>query len=82
VIYRDLKPENVLIDKDGYIRITDFGLSKKAADDAHEKFSIVGTPEYLFPEVLLKEETGKALDFWCFGSLIHEMLTGMPPFSC
>jgi serine/threonine protein kinase len=44
----------VLLDKDGYIRITDFGLSKKNVGDAHEKFSIVGTPEYLCPEVLLK----------------------------
>jgi serum/glucocorticoid-regulated kinase 2 len=80
VIYRDLKPENVLIDKDGYIRITDFGLSKKNVKGTKDAHSVCGTPEYLAPEVILKKGHGKAVDWWTFGSIMYEMLTGLPPF--
>ena len=79
VVYRDLKPENVLIDTQGYIKITDFGLSRMNIKQNDAK-SICGTPEYLAPEIINKLGYGKAVDWWTLGSIIYEMLTGVPPF--
>ena len=62
-----LKPENVLIDKEGYIRLTDFGLSKKNISGNKGATSICGTPEYLAPELLFKVGHGKAADWWTLG---------------
>jgi serine/threonine protein kinase len=73
-----LKPENILIDKYGYIVITDFGLSKEKVTDRTDSFC--GTAEYMAPEVILKEPYGKGVDWWSFGALLYEMLHGMPPF--
>lgn len=75
-----LKPENVLIDRDGYIKITDFGLSKQGIIDNHGANSFCGTPEYLAPEVIDNLGHGKAVDWWSLGAIIFEMLTGLPPF--
>lgn len=80
IVYRDLKPENVLIGKDGYAKITDFGLSKDNIQGNQQATSFCGTPEYLAPETLLRTGTGKAADWWSFGAIIYEMLTGLPPY--
>ncbi len=81
VIYRDLKPENVLLDENGHIRLTDFGLSKEGIDsNSTGATSFCGTPEYLAPEILNRSGHGRAVDWWSLGALLYEMLTGLPPF--
>jgi len=79
VVYRDLKPENLLLDKEGHIRICDFGLSKEDVVGDTVK-SICGTPEYLAPEVIRRQQYGKVVDWWSLGTLIWEMIVGLPPF--
>ncbi len=78
VVYRDLRPENILIDSEGYIKITDFGLSKRTTNNTTA--SLCGLPEYYAPEILVKGDCTKAIDFWCLGNLIYEMLTQTIPF--
>lgn len=77
IVYRDLKPENVLIDIDGHIKLADFGLSKVIKNKHSSSFC--GSPEYMSPEMLRGETHDLRLDIYCLGALLYEMLTGLPP---
>lgn len=80
VVYRDLKPENCLLDSEGHLLLTDFGLSKEAIDGEHRCRSMTGTVEYMAPEVIQQQSYGTAVDWWSFGILGFDLLTGASPF--
>lgn len=80
VIYRDLKPENCLLDAEGHLLLTDFGLSKVAISEDDRCNSSLGTIEYMAPEVIQGKPYGKACDWWSLGALGFDLLTGSPPF--
>lgn len=81
VVYRDLKPENCLLDSEGHLLLTDFGLSKVAVDENDTCNSMLGTAEYMAPEVIQGKEYGFAVDWWSLGALGVDLLTGSPPFT-
>eukprot|EP00658_Telonema_sp_P-2_P018633 TRINITY_DN17304_c0_g1_i4.p1 TRINITY_DN17304_c0_g1~~TRINITY_DN17304_c0_g1_i4.p1 ORF type:complete len:317 (+),score=84.85 TRINITY_DN17304_c0_g1_i4:319-1269(+) len=86
IIYRDMKPENVLVCDDGHLKLTDFGLAKMGVtamyggDGGDVTQSLVGTPEYLAPEILSRQSYGKACDWWTIGILMFELMVGRTPF--
>ena len=77
IIYRDLKPENVLIDVDGYPVIADFGCSKFCPNKA---YTFVGTPNYVAPEMITNAGHNRGVDIWAFGVIVYEMVSGEHPF--
>jgi len=88
IAYRDLKPENLLVDKAGYLKVIDFGFAKQVpwtdpkTNAYHDKsYTICGTPEYLCPEIIQSKGHDKAVDYWALGCLAFELLVGRTPFA-
>ncbi|CAK0873259.1 unnamed protein product [Prorocentrum cordatum] len=79
VVYRSLKPEDILLDADGYCKLIDFGFAKELPE-GDKTFTLCGTPEYLAPEVILNQGHGRAADWYSLGVLAYEMTVGKPPF--
>jgi cGMP-dependent protein kinase len=79
IAYRDMKPENCLVDRDGYPKLVDFGFAKVIKNT--KSYTLCGTPEYLAPEIVLGRGHDKAVDLWALGILIFEMIAGYSPFS-
>jgi len=90
VVYRDLKPENVMLGSNGYIKVIDFGLAKKVpytkvvGDEAtvcHKTYTLCGTPEYLAPEIICNLGYDRGVDIWSLGILLYEMIMQATPFA-
>ena len=78
IVYRNLKPENILINKNGYIKLSDFELVKTIED---RTYTLCGTPGYMAPEIILNKGYGLGVDWWALGILLYEMICGVDPFA-
>ena len=79
-IYRDLKPQNILIGSDGYIKISDLGFTRKYNPNIDTFMTFCGTPEFISPEMIQRKPYNESVDWWSFGILVFNMLTGTSPF--
>lgn len=80
IVYRDIKPENIMLDIEGHIKLVDFGLAKILKDSRDRANSFVGSYEYLAPEVITKTGHNRMVDIYAIGILAYELLVGFPPF--
>lgn len=81
VLYRDLKPENLMVDSNGYLKLIDFGFSTIMTDTCQPDYRVCGTPEYIPPEVLQGKGYNEKSEWWAFGCLVYELLVGIQPFA-
>merc|ERR1712039_162088 len=80
IVYRDLKPENVMLDHQGYLKLIDFGTAKKLDSGCRRTFTMVGTPHYMAPEVMRGKGYGCEVDIWALGVILYELVCGYLPF--
>merc|ERR1719337_364529 len=81
IVYRDLKPENVMLDAQGYLKLIDFGIAKKLEEGKPKTFTMIGTPHYMAPEVMRGHGYSTEIDIWSLGVMLFEFVCGYLPFA-